>query len=63
MVPSAAMGRDIKVQFQSGGADFNGWDIETNAFGMYHDSGLSDMWGRRRIRRDGATIRWSTSPD
>src|SRR4030088_1127371 len=46
-VPSAGMGRNIKIQFQSGGAnspavylldglrardDFNGWDIETNAF-------------------------------
>lgn len=56
MVPSAAMGREIKVQFQSGGTgspalylldglrardDFNGWDIETNAFGMYYESGLS----------------------
>jgi len=44
MVPSPSMGKDIKVQFQSGGAarlrctcstvlrardDFNGWDIET----------------------------------
>jgi diacylglycerol O-acyltransferase / trehalose O-mycolyltransferase len=56
MVPSAGMGHDIKVQFQSGGAnspavylldglrardDFNGWDIETNAFEMYYQSGLS----------------------
>ncbi|WP_299565810.1 alpha/beta hydrolase family protein [uncultured Mycolicibacterium sp.] len=56
MVPSAAMGRDIKVQFQSGGPgspgvymldglrardDFNGWDIETAAFEWYLDSGLS----------------------
>ena len=56
MVPSAAMGRDIKVQFQSGGAnspavylldglraqeDFNGWDINTAAFEWYLDSGLS----------------------
>ena len=55
-VPSAGMGRDIKIQFQSGGAnspavylldglrardDFNGWDIETNAFEMYYQSGLS----------------------
>src|SRR6202166_2065161 len=55
-VPSAAMGHDIKIQFQSGGAnapavylldgmrardDFNGWDIETNAFEMYYQSGLS----------------------
>src|ERR1700710_2762107 len=55
-VPSAAMGRDIKVQFQSGGAnapavylldglraqdDFNGWDINTPAFEWYYNSGLS----------------------
>jgi diacylglycerol O-acyltransferase / trehalose O-mycolyltransferase len=56
MVPSAGMGRDIKVQFQSGGAnspavylldglraqdDFNGWDINTAAFEWYYESGLS----------------------
>jgi diacylglycerol O-acyltransferase/trehalose O-mycolyltransferase len=56
MVPSASMGRDIKVQFQSGGAnspavylldglraqdDFNGWDIYTLAFEWYLNSGLS----------------------
>ena len=56
MVPSAGMGRDVKVQFQSGGAnspgvylldglraqdDFNGWDINTAAFEWYLDSGLS----------------------
>ena len=55
MVPSPSMGRDIKVQFQSGGEgalavylldglrardDFNGWDIETQAFEWYLDSGL-----------------------
>src|SRR5271154_3634341 len=55
-VPSAAMGRSIKVQFQSGGAnspalylldglraqdDFNGWDINTPAFEWYYQSGLS----------------------
>jgi diacylglycerol O-acyltransferase/trehalose O-mycolyltransferase len=55
-VPSAGMGHDIKVQFQSGGAnspavylldglraqdDFNGWDINTPAFEWYLDSGLS----------------------
>src|ERR1700741_2846314 len=55
-VPSAAMGRDIKVQFQSGGKDspavylldglraqddFNGWDINTPAFEWYLQSGLS----------------------
>ena len=56
MVPSPSMGRDIKVQFQSGGPnspaiymldglrardDFNGWDIETAAFEWYVDSGMS----------------------
>src|SRR5690625_55188 len=55
-VPSAAMGRDIKVQFQSGGQDspavymldglraqddYNGWDINTAAFEWYYDSGMS----------------------
>nr|WP_272937747.1 alpha/beta hydrolase-fold protein [Mycolicibacillus trivialis] len=53
-VPSAAMGRDIKVEFQGGGPkalylldgmraqdDFNGWDINTAAFDWYHDSGIS----------------------
>jgi diacylglycerol O-acyltransferase/trehalose O-mycolyltransferase len=55
-VPSAGMGHDIKVQFQSGGAnspavylldglraqdDFNGWDINTQAFEWYDGSGLS----------------------
>src|SRR5690349_2464301 len=55
-VPSAGMGRDIRVQFQSGGEnspavylldglraqdDFNGWDINTAAFEWYEGSGLS----------------------
>ncbi|AEF38182.1 MULTISPECIES: diacylglycerol acyltransferase/mycolyltransferase Ag85C [Mycobacteriaceae] len=53
-VPSASMGRDIKVQFQPGGAhavylldglraqdDYNGWDINTPAFEEYYGSGLS----------------------
>jgi diacylglycerol O-acyltransferase/trehalose O-mycolyltransferase len=55
-VPSAGMGRSIKVQFQSGGPnspavylldglrardDFNGWDIETTVFEWYLQSGLS----------------------
>ena len=58
MVPSAAMGRDIKVQFQNGGPnapavylldglraqeDFNGWDINTAAFEWYLDSGLATV--------------------
>jgi len=54
MVPSAAMGRDIKVRFQGGGSkavylldglrardDNSGWDIETAAFETYYQSGLS----------------------
>jgi diacylglycerol O-acyltransferase/trehalose O-mycolyltransferase len=56
MVPSAGMGHDIKIQFQSGGTnapgvylldglraqdDFNGWDINTAAFEWYNGSGLS----------------------
>src|SRR6201995_5533006 len=55
-VPSAGMGRNIKVQFQSGGDgspavylldglraqdDYNGWDINTPAFEWYYQSGLS----------------------
>ncbi len=54
MVPSAAMGRDIPVRFQGGGKhavylldglrardDNNGWDIETNAFETFYQSGVS----------------------
>ncbi len=55
-VPSAGMGHDIRIQFQSGGPnspavylldglraqdDYNGWDINTAAFEWYLDSGLS----------------------
>jgi diacylglycerol O-acyltransferase / trehalose O-mycolyltransferase len=53
-VHSAAMGRDIPVQFQGGGPkavylldglrardDRNGWDIETGAFSWFNGSGLS----------------------
>ena len=55
-VPSAGMGRNIRVEFMSGGADapalylldsmeagedFNGWDINTQAFDWYNGSGLS----------------------
>lgn len=53
-VPSPAMGRTIRVQFQGGGAhavylldglrardDENGWDINTAAFEWYYQSGLS----------------------
>jgi diacylglycerol O-acyltransferase/trehalose O-mycolyltransferase len=55
-VPSPSMGRDIRVEFQSGGPgshavylldsmeagdDVNGWDRNTAAFDWYHGSGLS----------------------
>jgi diacylglycerol O-acyltransferase/trehalose O-mycolyltransferase len=53
-VPSPSMGRDIRVQFQGGGAhavylldglraqdDYSGWDINTAAFEWYDQSGLS----------------------
>jgi diacylglycerol O-acyltransferase/trehalose O-mycolyltransferase len=55
-VPSQGMGRSIKVEFMSGGSnaralylldsmeagdDFNGWDINTQAFDWYNGSGVS----------------------
>jgi diacylglycerol O-acyltransferase/trehalose O-mycolyltransferase len=53
-VPSASMGRNIRIQFQGGGAhavylldglraqdDYNGWDLNTSAFEWYYQSGLS----------------------
>ncbi|MDM2423078.1 alpha/beta hydrolase family protein [Mycobacteroides abscessus] len=53
-VPSPSMGRDIKVEFQGGGPkavylldggrareDWSGWDIETEAFEWYYQSGIS----------------------
>src|SRR5882762_3983262 len=53
-VPSAAMGRNVRVEFQGGGkhavylldglraqGDFNGWDFNTAAFEWYYQSGLS----------------------
>jgi diacylglycerol O-acyltransferase / trehalose O-mycolyltransferase len=53
-VPSASMGRDIKVQFQSGGPhavylldglraqdDASGWDVNTGAFEWFYQSGIS----------------------
>jgi diacylglycerol O-acyltransferase/trehalose O-mycolyltransferase len=53
-IPSPAMGRDIKVEFQGGGPhalylldgiraqdDYNGWDINTSAFEWFDQSGLS----------------------
>ena len=53
-VPSPSMGRNIRIEFQGGGPhavylldglraqdDFNGWDVNTQAFEWYHQSGLS----------------------
>jgi diacylglycerol O-acyltransferase/trehalose O-mycolyltransferase len=55
-VPSPSMGRDIRVEFESGGAgshavylldtmeaanDYNGWDRNTAAFDWFQGSGLS----------------------
>lgn len=53
-VYSAAMGRNIRVEFQGGGSkavylldgmraqdDYSGWDINTAAFEWFHDSGVS----------------------
>lgn len=53
-VPSPSMGRDIKVEFQGGGPhavylldglraqeDANGWDINTEAFDWFYQSGIS----------------------
>src|SRR5689334_19219309 len=55
MVPSPSMGRDIKIQFQKGSGshavylldglrardDFNGWDLETQAFEWFYQTPLS----------------------
>ncbi|WP_137149602.1 esterase family protein [Mycolicibacterium sp. CR10] len=88
MVPSPSMGRDIKVQFQSGGEnspavylldglraqeDFNGWDINTQAFEWYLDSGLSivmpvggqssfyaDWYSPARNKGPTVTYKWET---
>jgi diacylglycerol O-acyltransferase/trehalose O-mycolyltransferase len=87
-VPSPSMGRDIKVQFQSGGPnspavymldglraqeDFNGWDINTQAFEWYLDSGLSmvmpvggqssfyaDWYSPARNKGPTVTYKWET---
>lgn len=53
---SAAMNRNIRIQFQGGGPhavylldglraqdDYNGWDINTPAFEWYYQSGLSTI--------------------
>lgn len=55
-VYSAAMGRNVRVQFQPGGGravylldglraqdDFNGWDVNTLAFEWFYQSGISTV--------------------
>src|SRR5690349_24684022 len=55
-VYSTAMGRNVRVQFQSGGPkavylldgmraqdDYSGWDINTPAFEWFYDSGISTV--------------------
>jgi diacylglycerol O-acyltransferase/trehalose O-mycolyltransferase len=85
-VPSPSMGRDIKIQFQGGGPhavylldglraqeDFNGWDINTNAFEWFYQSGLSVVmpvggqssfysdWYQPAKGKDGTfTYKWET---
>lgn len=88
MVHSPSMGRDIKIQFQSGGEnspavylldglraqdDFNGWDINTQAFEWFLDSGLSvimpvggqssfyaDWYAPARNKGPTLTYKWET---
>ena len=86
MVPSPSMGREIKIQFQGGGPhavylldglraqeDFNGWDINTQAFEWYLDSGLSivmpvggqssfysDWYAPARNKGPTQTYKWET---
>src|SRR4029078_13448458 len=57
MLPSPSMGWDIKIQFQKGTGshavylldglraqdDYNGWDVNTEAFEGYYQSGLSTV--------------------
>jgi diacylglycerol O-acyltransferase/trehalose O-mycolyltransferase len=86
MVPSPSMGKDIKIQFQGGGPhavylldglraqdDFNGWDINTQAFEWYYNSGLSvimpvggqssfyaDWYSPARNKGPTVTYKWET---
>ena len=87
-IPSAGMGRDIRIQFQGGGEnspavylldglraqdDYNGWDINTQAFEWYLDSGLSivmpvggqssfysDWYAPARNKGPTQTYKWET---
>jgi diacylglycerol O-acyltransferase / trehalose O-mycolyltransferase len=95
-VYSTAMGRNVRVQFQPGGAaaptskpggpkavylldgmrardDYNGWDIETQAFEWFHNSGVAavmpvggqssfytDWYSPSSFNNQGYTYRWET---
>jgi diacylglycerol O-acyltransferase/trehalose O-mycolyltransferase len=85
-VPSAAMGRNVLVRFQPGGShavylldglrapnDNSGWDIETNAFAKFNQSGVSVVmpvggmssfysdWNAPAVGNGGTqTYRWET---
>ena len=86
-VPSAGMGRDIKIQFQKGTGshavylldglraqdDYNGWDINTQAFEWYYNTPLSIVmpvggqssfysdWYQPACGHDGCkTYKWET---
>jgi diacylglycerol O-acyltransferase / trehalose O-mycolyltransferase len=85
-VYSTAMGRNIRVQFQPGGPkavylldgmrardDYNGWDIETQAFEWFHDSGVAvvmpvggqssfytDWYSPSSFNNQGYTYKWET---
>jgi diacylglycerol O-acyltransferase / trehalose O-mycolyltransferase len=86
MVPSPSMGRDITVEFLGGGPhaaylldgiraqdDFSGWDIHTQAFDWYNQSGVSVVmpvggmssfytdWYRPAVGNGGTyTYKWET---
>ena len=85
-VPSASMNRAIRVEFQGGGPhavylldgiraqdDYNGWDLHTQAFDWYRQSGLSIVmpvggmssfytdWYRPAVGNTGTyTYKWET---
>ena len=87
MVPSPSMGRDIKIQFQKGTGshavylldglraqdDYNGWDINTQAFEWFLDTPLSivmpvggqssfysDWYSPACGKSGGQTYKWET---
>ena len=76
-VPSASMGRDIKIEFQSGGDnshavylldglrardDWSGWDIETNAFQDLGNGNQGNVAVRLLKYQIGGTFNFGQSP-